>query len=354
MDRAVMFGMSSSAGVFGCVADMLVGIYTKAGFGPLLKWVDDFFVIRLPHHTWTEEDFIGLTSSIGVPWSLEKLRPLSVVQRYIGFDWNLATQSVSLPQEKRTKIITLIKSWRQKDFKALAHDAASLHGKLVHVSCIYHIIRPFLRSISYFASNFRSPRAHLNPPHPVTQDLKWILDLLEIIPSELSLWQEEPIDLDWWGDASTGFGIGVTIGKFWAVWKWRKGICIGPKQRYDIGWAEAVAVELALVLALYEKLLVPGYYLVRSDNSGVVSVLNKGRSKSKETNEVLKRIYTLLAENSIRLKAVHVSSRSNITDSLSRGKVTEFLKGFPQAQRRSDTRLPSQLQNLLEPFSTRQ
>lgn len=43
VDRAVMFGMASSAGVFGCVADMLVDIYSHANFGPLLKWVDDFF-----------------------------------------------------------------------------------------------------------------------------------------------------------------------------------------------------------------------------------------------------------------------------------------------------------------------
>ena len=43
IDRAVMFGMLSSAGVFGCVVDMLVDIYQVLGFGPLVKWVDDFF-----------------------------------------------------------------------------------------------------------------------------------------------------------------------------------------------------------------------------------------------------------------------------------------------------------------------
>jgi hypothetical protein len=32
-----MFGMSSSAGVFGAIADMLVAIYMAAGFGPISK-----------------------------------------------------------------------------------------------------------------------------------------------------------------------------------------------------------------------------------------------------------------------------------------------------------------------------
>ena len=73
VDRAVMFGLSSSAGVFGAIADMLVAIYKAAGFSHLLKWVDDFLVIRLPGQTWTEFDFMALTGDIGVPWSLEKL-----------------------------------------------------------------------------------------------------------------------------------------------------------------------------------------------------------------------------------------------------------------------------------------
>ena len=33
VDHAVMFGLSSSTGVFGTVADMLVDIYIHAGFG---------------------------------------------------------------------------------------------------------------------------------------------------------------------------------------------------------------------------------------------------------------------------------------------------------------------------------
>jgi hypothetical protein len=73
VDRALMFGLSLSAGVFGSVADMLVAIYEKAGFGPIRKWVDDFFIIRLPHQNWTEEEFIKLSATFRVPWSLEKL-----------------------------------------------------------------------------------------------------------------------------------------------------------------------------------------------------------------------------------------------------------------------------------------
>src|SRR5882762_1849856 len=33
--------------------------------------------------------------------------------------------------------------------------------------------------------------------------------------------------------------IGIVIGKYWAVWKWAPNMKVGPKQAFDIGWAEA-------------------------------------------------------------------------------------------------------------------
>jgi hypothetical protein len=65
--------MTSSASIFGVVADMLVAIYKASGFPTILKWVDDFFIIHLPHELWTKHDLISLTSQQGVPWA--PLRP---------------------------------------------------------------------------------------------------------------------------------------------------------------------------------------------------------------------------------------------------------------------------------------
>ena len=62
-------------------------------------------------------------------------------------------------------------------------------------------------------------------------------------------------DIDWWGDASTSFGIGVVVGEFFAIWKYTPGFQVGPKRAFDIGWAEAVAMELGLRLATQFLLL---------------------------------------------------------------------------------------------------
>jgi hypothetical protein len=91
-----MFGLASSTGVFSAIADMSVALYKAAGFSKILKWVNDFFVIHLPNEDWTKQDFMALTVASGVPWSAKKMRPLSTVQHYIGFDWNLKAHTVAL------------------------------------------------------------------------------------------------------------------------------------------------------------------------------------------------------------------------------------------------------------------
>lgn len=54
-------------------------------FFPVLKWVDDFLVIRMRGQTWTEDDFIQLTAELGVLWAADKTRLLSAQQQYIRF-----------------------------------------------------------------------------------------------------------------------------------------------------------------------------------------------------------------------------------------------------------------------------
>ena len=77
---------------------------------------------------------MDLTGYLGVPWSIKKMRPLAVVQRYIGFNWNLETRTVTLPPEKLSKTLLALDKWLTPNDTFSVGDAASLHGKLVHIS----------------------------------------------------------------------------------------------------------------------------------------------------------------------------------------------------------------------------
>jgi len=354
VDHAVPFGLASSAGVFGAVADMLVAIYEASKeFGPIIKWVDDFFVIRFPHQRSTEADFLTLTGDLGVPWNLKKLRSFSIIQRYLGFDWDLRLRTVSMPLHKLSACRELLAAWIAPGASFALHDAEALHGKLVYMSSLFRLIRPFLPSIIHFARSFKSSHSRLHPPSAMVKDLRWVVWLLSVLPPSAPLSYTEPEEVGWWGDASTSFGIGVVIGEFWAVWRWAPGFRPGPGSEFNIGWAEALAVELGLCLLLHLGPRVVrrsdhNHILVRSDNTGVVDTLKKGRSRSTEANKSLKRIHLLLASSGLVLCSRHVTSRDNISDALSRGDVTGFLAGCPGASEKVSLAPPVCLRSMLQ------
>ena len=101
-----------------------------------------------------------------------------MIQRYIGFNWDLNQQSVSLLDGKLIAIKVLLDSWLTLHSRYSAHCALSLHGKLVHVSCIYPLIQPFLHSLSHFAGDFKSLVTKLHPPHAVVADLEWVQQIM--------------------------------------------------------------------------------------------------------------------------------------------------------------------------------
>jgi hypothetical protein len=53
------------------------------------------------------------------------------------------------------------------------------------------------------------------------------------------------VDLDFWMDASSSWGIGLLCGGQWAAWKWLDG---WRSDFQEISWVEAAAVELAVRL----------------------------------------------------------------------------------------------------------
>lgn len=353
VDRAVMFGLASSAGVFGSIADMLVALYQAGGWPHVIKWVDDFFVIQLPGESWSEEEFMAFTGKLGVPWSPTKIRPLSTRQKYIGFIWDLDSKSVALPADKLAAVMDMLHSWIDPSPPVSAKGAASFHGKLVHISSIFSLIRPFLRGLALFAASFAAAYIKKSPSAAVKADLSWVRFIIQASPKSLPLQQSNPIDVQWWGDASSSFGVGVVVSGVWDVWQWTDSTIIGPGRQYDIGWAEAVAVELGLRLVLHLNLptVQPGVtVLVRSDNKGVVGAVNRGRSRNAHTNRILKEIYKILAASQIKLSPTYVQSGINRADSLSRGQVADFLSAGG-ALHRSSVPLPDHLLGLLTPWS---
>ena len=127
-------------------------------------------------------------------------------------------------------------------------------------------------------------------------------------------------------DASTSWGIGLLADSHWAAW------CLLPNWATcgrDIGWAEGVALELAVYW-----LVAAGFHdadvTIRSDNSGVVGAFWKGRLRNLERNESIGCITVALSCANLSLSPIFVLSIENLADPLSHGCLRPNSSHIPQ------------------------
>lgn len=124
-----------------------------------------------------------------------------------------------------------------------------------------------------------------------------------------------PSDTMLFVDASTGWGIGLILDGRWLAWQLRDG---WNSEGREIGWAEMVAVELAI------RTLITGKYsnchiIIRSDNKGVVGALKAGRSRGIQQNSILREIVKLIQGHKLWISTVWVLTLENTADGPSRG-----------------------------------
>jgi hypothetical protein len=304
LDHCNPFGMASAHGILGTIADATVDILEvearveKDVFIDSSKWVDDFTFMQEPiggglmladdsmsprtYRFSTRAELLDLITPLRIPWHETKgqeiFRP-SV--DYLGFTWDFAAKSVTLPDVKRRKylgrVLTLLVS-----HSATLDDVLKLHGLLMHITFIIRAGRLFLPALSSFAASFppatnpsgRLTRRHYAPS--VRHDLEWwAATLRQPVPALLLLCPRRDLDLGIWVDASTDWGIGLIWNDTrWDAWQLRPG-WKGPGRH--ITWLECVAVELVVMLLEHHDIH-DANVLIHSDNQGVIGAFCNGHA----------------------------------------------------------------------------
>ena len=125
----------------------------------------------------------------------------------------------------------------------------------------------------------------------------------------------EPLNTALFVDTSTGWGISLILDGKWLAWEFKDG---WNSDNHEIGWAEMVAVELA-IRTLITKKISKCHVIVHSDNKGVVGALGAGRSPGMQQNLILGEIVKLMQENELWISTTWISTVDNPADGLSRG-----------------------------------
>jgi hypothetical protein len=328
MDHCCCFGCSSSSGIFGRVADAFKAILLAKGVDRILKWADDFTFWRIPSppsprgpwsYRFGEALIWDVASELGWPWSPTKCKPFSSAFRYIGFDWDLANKTVSLPESKRLKFRAKLQGLLSNptiDRKA----CLSLVGSLNHCAVVVAMSRAHLPSFYRLASRFNNSSSDfikLRPSREALDDAAWWMEMLSKDWCGIRIKPRPPRHPEaFFVDASTGWGIGLVFRDRWLAWPLKAG---WEGEGKTIGWAEFVALELAVLTAANAGLRdvsIP----VHSDNQGVVGAFSSGYSRSPAQNAVLRRILLILHEFNLGLDLAWIPSAQNPADGPSRGR----------------------------------
>nr|GAT53150.1 predicted protein [Mycena chlorophos] len=323
LDHVAPFGPASSPGIFGRLADAMKALYLANDIGPLKKWVDDFLFLRFPisynptRFAYGLDEIYALAEDLGWPWKPSKTRPFDPVFKYLGFIWDLGAKTVAIPEAKRLRYIRKLEDWVE-GAKFSRKEAESVLGTLVHCSLAVPDGRSRLPAISKFASAFSpaKPFSKHTLTATVVEDIAWWRGQLASSFCGSTLVRPPTISgVEFFVDASTSYGIGVVFDGVWDAWH----LCPGwDAEGRDIGWAEMVAIELGLLVAVARGFSEVHLHL-HSDNQGVIGALDGGKSRNSEQNRVLRRIVSILRAHSIWITTSYIPSALNAADRPSRG-----------------------------------
>jgi len=334
--------------------DALVTILKHNGINAILKWVDDFCIFHIPTHSTMNDQnetlkhysidlmsVFSVTDPLGMLWHpiWVKGEDFASSVIYVGFLWNLRDHMVTLLDKNQLKYLGKVQAFQSNAKAKVSHkDVMAIHGTLQHITFVYRQGHSSLPPFSSFIAKFPNDFACHHFPRSVIEALTWWEAILQSLSGCCSLFPHPVIDQEVWVNVSTDWGIGIVLGHLWAAWRlkpsWRTDGC-------NIGWAESVALELA-ILWLIQAGHIYCNITIHGDNTRVIGAFNKGHSHNIPHNDSICHMATSLIPNNISISPVYVSSTSNKTNTISCSTL-----GPPSLWRLESIQLPAELEKFM-------
>ncbi|KAF8662740.1 hypothetical protein AX14_007017 [Amanita brunnescens Koide BX004] len=161
IDHACPFGCSSASSNAGMISNAAIDIWEAQGVYPIMKYEDGLLSV------------LHLTEELNIPWHPDKGQNFNKTFKYIGFLWNIAACTVSLPEEKKLKFLNrtryFISTFQAQ--RCVVKDVMKIHGSLCHIAYIYPEGHNRLASLSNFIVSFTNKFERHFTLKPVINDL---------------------------------------------------------------------------------------------------------------------------------------------------------------------------------------
>ncbi|KAG6328627.1 hypothetical protein ID866_10463 [Astraeus odoratus] len=216
-----------------------------------------------------------ISQKLGIPWEPSKDVPFFPKPMFMGFEWDLDQKMVTLSENKQEKYIDSIKDWTCTMTHTL-EEVQSLHGHLSHAALVIPAAKP--------------------PPIPIP------------LYSGCTA-------LNTFSDASSNVGLTIIIGNKWHAWRLHQS---WKCDEHDIRWAESITFEF-LVRYMLTLNIPRDLVTVYGNNQGVISAWQKGSSRNKPTNYMIRWIHKLFETPPCKIFTKYIPSKHNLANGPSRG-----------------------------------
>jgi hypothetical protein len=335
IDRCLPMGASSSCQIFQRISDALAWIIiSKCPITcHIFNYLDDFLFIASGRDNCNKalNYFSDVCRELGITLSPQKTIEASQQLVFLGIVIDTKNQCLAVPPEKASRTLDQLQQFLDtKKPKVLAWQ--KILGKLSFLTHVVPAGKPFLSSVyealGGILSQDRHKRRRIN--QEAREDLNvWVSFLKKLPPGkQFKMFEADLEQFCIYTDASTSVGYGGVFGNNWFAGLW-------PTARwrsFNIAVLELYPIYAAL--HLWTESLSNSSVAIYTDNWAVVNIIRKLYTRDKQLRRLLKPITLMCLNNNIRISAYHIQGSLNVgPDLLSRGKVTEFLKTYPEASR---------------------
>ena len=309
-DRRIPFGSRMSSFVMQVIAQFIVRALAARKVTSHM-YLDDLVIIA-PTRAIANRDYhlaLALLQELGLQVAEAKLQPPSQRVRWLGIDFNIAENQISIPDDKLRRIKRCMATVSSRTSITRKHLQRVI-GMANHLAKVVRAARIF---ICRLLAALRAAQAeHIRVGVQVKADLKWFSECAArhngraIIPSEVTVKRI-------WADACL-VGAGASDRQVYYSYVFTKSVAAN----HSITQLEALNC-LAAVRLMVTRAHAGGTIQVHCDNQPAVDALTSGRARNEVLAACARAVWRHAAETDTQIRFTHVPGEAMaLPDALSR------------------------------------
>ena len=342
-DVRICFGARSAPYLFTQISNFITRCMARRGYYHMVNYLDDFLVLGDSFESCQEAQLtlISILISLGFGIAWKKCSSPSTLTQYLGINFDSVSMQISLPPHKVEKLHSELAFFTGRT-RATKNQLQRLCGVLAHCSKVIRGGRTFSRRIIDLLSALPDGNPRISLSEEFHLDLSWWLEFSKMFNGVACLikynyGQGPSIHTD-----SSFSGFGVVSGVHWLAGYFSSlnlpyGCAVldpshGHWLNYELDVMNINVLELFPVLLAAREwghTWSDQHIVCYSDNTQVVSCVNRGTSSNVHCMSMLREIFWYSALYNFHITCRHVRGVDNyLPDLLSRIRATSDLSSI--------------------------